>query len=115
MTTHAIATETLRNTRARKSFFHPATLLALGIAAATTLGVWDVTNRPVAVPDYAGQVSGLAFSPFHRGETPEANRYPSTAEIRDDLQKASRITGRIRTYALTGDMGQIPALAGIII
>jgi exo-beta-1,3-glucanase (GH17 family)/cellulose synthase/poly-beta-1,6-N-acetylglucosamine synthase-like glycosyltransferase len=111
MTTHATATESLRGKRQRKSFFHPATLLALGIAAAASFGVWDVANQPVAVPSFSGEVGGLAFSPYHRGETPEAHQYPTTAEIREDLQKASDLTGRIRTYSLAGSLADIPRLA----
>jgi exo-beta-1,3-glucanase (GH17 family)/cellulose synthase/poly-beta-1,6-N-acetylglucosamine synthase-like glycosyltransferase len=111
MTTHALATETLRGTRAKKSFFNPATLLALGIAAAASFGVWDFANQPVAMPDYTGEVGGLAFSPYHRGETPEKHQYPTTSEIRDYLQKASEITGHIRTYSLAGTLADIPRLA----
>jgi exo-beta-1,3-glucanase (GH17 family)/cellulose synthase/poly-beta-1,6-N-acetylglucosamine synthase-like glycosyltransferase len=111
MTTHALATDTLRGTRSRKRFFHPVTLLALGLAAVSSLGLWDVTNQPVSVPAYTGDVGGLAFSPYHRGESPEAKQYPSLSEIRTDLEKASGITGQIRTYTVAGPMAEIPRLA----
>ncbi len=111
MTTHASAIGSLHQARIKPSLFNPATLLALAVAAAASLGVWDLTNQPKSVPDYVGDVGGLAFSPYHRGETPEANQYPSTAEIRSDLQKASGITGRIRTYTVAGPMADIPHLA----
>jgi len=111
MTTHALAAHTLRQTRPRKSLFNPATLLALGIAAAASFGVWDVTNQPVQVPDYVGDIGGVAFSPFHRGESPEAKRFPTSAEIRSDLEKASEITSRIRTYTVADGQDQIPRLA----
>jgi exo-beta-1,3-glucanase (GH17 family)/cellulose synthase/poly-beta-1,6-N-acetylglucosamine synthase-like glycosyltransferase len=111
MTTHALASDALRIKKGRKSFFNPATLLALGLAAAASFGLWDVTNPKVQMPAYTGDVGGLAFTPFHRGETPEANIYPSDAEIRGDLAKVSAITGHIRTYSLSGSLADIPRLA----
>ncbi len=111
MTTHPAARESLGQNRIRPSLFNPATLVALGVAALGSLGVWNATNQPQPVPAYSGDVAGLAFSPYHRGETPEADQYPSRSEIRDDLDIASRITGRIRTYTVAGDMADIPRLA----
>ena len=111
MTTLADAEKTRLQTKPRHSFFNRATLLALGITAAASFGVWDVTNRPVAVPNYTGDVAGVAFSPFHRGETPEAHQVPTTKEIRRDLALVSQITGRIRTYTVEGGMAAIPRLA----
>ena len=111
MTTHASATVSLQQSRIKPNLFNPATLLALAIAAAASFGLWDVANQKQPVPDYAGDVSGLAFSPYHRGQTPEEDDYPSSAQIRDDLATAARISGRIRTYTVAGPMADIPALA----
>ncbi len=109
MTAHATAS--LQTRQPKKSLFNPATLLALGVAAAASFGVWDYANQPVDVPGFSGTVGGVAFSPFHRGETPELHQFPTTSEIRSDLQKASDITGRIRTYSLAGTLAEIPRLA----
>ena len=111
MTTHAFATESLHQSRIKPRLFHPSTLLALAAAALVTLGVWNAGNQKHAVPDYIGEVGGLAFSPYHRGETPEAHQIPSEAEILADLQIASNMTSRIRTYTVAGGMADIPALA----
>ncbi len=111
MTTHADALGSLKPAAARCSLFNPATLLALGISAAVSFGLWKQTNQPANVPNYVGDVGGLAFSPFHRGETPERHQIPTSAEIRSDLEKASGITGRIRTYTVQGGMADIPRLA----
>jgi exo-beta-1,3-glucanase (GH17 family)/cellulose synthase/poly-beta-1,6-N-acetylglucosamine synthase-like glycosyltransferase len=101
----------VRSKRGRKSLFHPATLLAVGLAAAASFGVWDAANQKVPMPAYAGDVGGVAFSPYHRGETPEAHQYPTDAQISSDLAKASEITGHIRTYSLEGTLADIPRLA----
>jgi exo-beta-1,3-glucanase (GH17 family)/cellulose synthase/poly-beta-1,6-N-acetylglucosamine synthase-like glycosyltransferase len=119
MTTHDAATASLNQVRAasrqRHSFFHPGTLLALALTAATSLGVWTASNQPQAAPDYTGDVGGYAFSPYHRGETPEANnaanQYPTDQEIRSDLAIASRTTSQIRTYRVDGTLADIPRLA----
>ncbi len=111
MTTHPAARENLHQTRLRPRLFHPATLLALAVSAAASLGLWDMANQPQALPSYTGDVAGVAFSPYHRGETPEANQTPTPAEIRADLAKVSALTGRIRTYTVAGGMADIPRLA----
>jgi exo-beta-1,3-glucanase (GH17 family)/cellulose synthase/poly-beta-1,6-N-acetylglucosamine synthase-like glycosyltransferase len=111
MTTHAAATASIKATTKRARLFHPATLLALGVSAAISMGVWTATNQPQPVPAFTGQVGGLAFSPFHRGETPERHQFPTEAEIRTDLAQAAQYTHQIRTYSLEGSLAKIPALA----
>jgi len=112
MTTHTDAAASIRQATGRRhSFFHSTTLLALGVSAAVSLGVWTAVDQPQAVPNYVGDVGGVAFSPYHRGETPEANKLPTQAEIRQDLKLASGITNHIRTYSVQGDLAAIPRLA----
>ncbi len=112
MTTHADAAASIaQSTRRKRGFFHRGTLLALAAAAATSLGIWTVGDLPHAMPAYHGEVGGLAFSPYHRGESPENNQTPTDAEIRQDLRIASHVTHQIRTYTVAGGMAAIPALA----
>ncbi len=86
-------------------------MLALAAAAVASLGLWDVLNQPQPVPGYTGDIGGVAFSAYHRGETPEAHQFPTEAEIRDDLAKVSGITGRIRTYTVQEGMPDVARLA----
>jgi exo-beta-1,3-glucanase (GH17 family)/cellulose synthase/poly-beta-1,6-N-acetylglucosamine synthase-like glycosyltransferase len=111
MTTHAAATASINATAKRARLFHPATLLALGLSAAVSMGVWTATNQPQPVPAYNGSIGGLAFSPYHRGETPETNTLPTEREIAQDLALASGVTHQIRTYSVQGDLASIPRLA----
>jgi exo-beta-1,3-glucanase (GH17 family)/cellulose synthase/poly-beta-1,6-N-acetylglucosamine synthase-like glycosyltransferase len=76
-----------------------------------SLGLWAAVNRPVRIPDFQGQVGGLDFSPFQRGQSPETGTWPAPAQIRADLVRAAALTGRIRTYSVQGDFAAIPALA----
>ncbi|OYV42898.1 MAG: glycosyl transferase, partial [Acidocella sp. 20-57-95] len=84
---------------------------ALG-AGVIAFGIWAGTNRPVTdIAPYNGTIGGFAFSPFHAGESPETNHYPTQAEIKSDLALAAQHTKNIRTYTVEGDLGSIPALA----
>jgi exo-beta-1,3-glucanase (GH17 family)/cellulose synthase/poly-beta-1,6-N-acetylglucosamine synthase-like glycosyltransferase len=86
-----------------------AAALGVGVVA---MGIWAGFNRPVTdIAPYQGDIGGFAFSPFHKGESPETGKYPSQAEIKSDLVFASKYTHNIRTYTVGGDLGTIPALA----
>lgn len=98
-------------TRRPRFWLNAATLLALTVAAMVQLGAWWAWNRPVAVPDFRGTVTGLAFSPYHRGQSAETETWPTPQQIRSDLKLAAGITGQIRTYAVHGGLEHIPALA----
>jgi exo-beta-1,3-glucanase (GH17 family)/cellulose synthase/poly-beta-1,6-N-acetylglucosamine synthase-like glycosyltransferase len=108
MTTFAAATASLRQGTSRHRLFHPGTMLALGLSAAVSVGAWTAFNQPVAAPDYTGRIGGFAFSPYHRGESPEANQFPTPAEIKSDLAQAATMTDRIRLYTVNGPMAGIP-------
>ncbi len=98
--------------QARKGWSSPsswAASLGVGVLA---FGLWAGFNRPVTnIPPYTGEIGGLAFSPFHAGENPQTNQYPTAAQIRSDLALAAAHTHDIRTYTVQGILGQIPALA----
>jgi len=97
--------------RRPRGWLHPTTLIALALAALVQLGAWWAWNRPVAVPDFTGTVGGLAFSPYHRGQSAETESWPTADQIRSDLELAAGVTGQIRTYAVHGGLERIPALA----
>ena len=97
--------------RRMQRFLHPTTLFALLLCALASLAFWAAANRPVAVADYYGEVAGLAFSPYQRGQSGESAQYPTDAQLRSDLEVAADLTGRIRTYGADGTLGDIPELA----
>jgi exo-beta-1,3-glucanase (GH17 family)/cellulose synthase/poly-beta-1,6-N-acetylglucosamine synthase-like glycosyltransferase len=98
--------------RARRGWASPsswAACLGVGVLA---FGLWAAANRPVTnIAPYNGEIGGFAFSPFHAGEDPSANDYPTPAQIKSDLVLAAQHTHNIRTYTVEGDLGTIPALA----
>ncbi|HTQ70523.1 MAG TPA: glycosyl transferase, partial [Acidocella sp.] len=82
-----------------------AAALGVGVVA---FGLWGAANRPATnIAPYHGDIGGFAFSPFHKGESPETGKYPSAAEIKSDLAFAAKYTHNIRTYTVEGDLGQI--------
>ncbi|WP_424136472.1 glycosyltransferase [Roseomonas chloroacetimidivorans] len=87
------------------------TLLVLVLVALAHLGAWWALNRPVAMPDFRGQVNGLAFAPYQRGQSAEGNNWPSAEQIEGDLRRVAPMTRHIRTYAVHGGMERIPELA----
>jgi exo-beta-1,3-glucanase (GH17 family)/cellulose synthase/poly-beta-1,6-N-acetylglucosamine synthase-like glycosyltransferase len=95
----------------RSGFLHPTTLIAVLLAAGVGFGVWWAANRPADAPDFTGRIAGLAFSPFQRGQSPEAGDQPTDAELRADLTLVAGLTDQIRTYGIDGTLGDIPALA----
>jgi exo-beta-1,3-glucanase (GH17 family)/cellulose synthase/poly-beta-1,6-N-acetylglucosamine synthase-like glycosyltransferase len=98
--------------KARRGWASPSSWAAgLGVAI-VSFGLWAGCNQPVTnIAPYHGDIGGYAFSPFHQGESPAANIYPTPAEIKSDLALAATRTHNIRTYTVEGDLGTIPALA----
>jgi exo-beta-1,3-glucanase (GH17 family)/cellulose synthase/poly-beta-1,6-N-acetylglucosamine synthase-like glycosyltransferase len=98
--------------KAHRGFASPGTWAAALGAGVIAFGLWAGLNRPATdIAPYHGDIGGYAFSPFHQGESPQTNTYPTTAEIKSDLTLAAAHTHNIRTYTVEGDLGQIPALA----
>jgi exo-beta-1,3-glucanase (GH17 family)/cellulose synthase/poly-beta-1,6-N-acetylglucosamine synthase-like glycosyltransferase len=79
--------------------------------AALFIGIWALYNRPVSAPDWPEQISGFSFSPFRAGQDPQQNKFPSDAQMREDLELLSQHTDNIRTYSVDGALGNIPYLA----
>jgi exo-beta-1,3-glucanase (GH17 family)/cellulose synthase/poly-beta-1,6-N-acetylglucosamine synthase-like glycosyltransferase len=98
--------------KARRGWASPSSWAAAVGVGIVAFGLWAAANKPVTdIAPYSGEIGGYAFSPFHAGESPQTNSYPTTAEIKSDLALVARRTHNIRTYTVEGDLGQIPALA----
>jgi exo-beta-1,3-glucanase (GH17 family)/cellulose synthase/poly-beta-1,6-N-acetylglucosamine synthase-like glycosyltransferase len=88
-------------------------LIALAVAVAAmlaNLATWQLAHRPVAAPEFHGQVGGFAYSIFQRDQSPLEARYPSEAEIDADLRLLAARGARIRTYA-SAEQPALPRLA----
>ncbi|MFY2559338.1 hypothetical protein ACN469_17025 [Corallococcus terminator] len=86
-------------------------LVVVVTIAALFTGFWAMNNRPVPAPDWPEKVSGFSYSPFRHGGSPKQGRYPSEAELREDLAQLSTLTDSIRIYSVDGPQADIPRLA----
>lgn len=88
----------------------PFALLIALVASLLNFAAWAWWSAPVSAPDVAARVAGLSFTPFQRNDDPVASRFPSAAHIDADLDKAAKLTARIRTYT-SAQFEQLPAIA----
>ncbi|MEQ1529137.1 MAG: exo-beta-1,3-glucanase [Methylococcales bacterium] len=87
--------------------------LAILVIVLNSTVAW-LTNLPqdvgADVPN--GKLNSLSFAPYHEGQSPLDEIFPSVEQIDADLQLMAQKTHTIRTYASAeGNMPAIPALA----
>lgn len=85
--------------------------LIVMLVVAGNLLIWTGLNRPVNEVPFSGVVKGVSFSPFHANQDPLAGRFPSTAEIEQDLRFLADKVSSVRTYTALDGFEQVPALA----
>ena len=90
----------------------PALLAILIAAALANLAVWALPNRPVTLDSPpGGKLLSISFAPFHDGQSPLTQTYPSAAEIEQDLRTIAGQVSGVRTYTSLEGMEAVPALA----
>jgi exo-beta-1,3-glucanase (GH17 family)/cellulose synthase/poly-beta-1,6-N-acetylglucosamine synthase-like glycosyltransferase len=80
------------------------------LVVAVTATLWRFAGSQSIEPPAPTIVAGLSFSPLDRGQRPERS-LPTIEELDADLALVATHTKRIRTYAVDGTFGEIPALA----
>ncbi|MDO9082989.1 MAG: hypothetical protein Q7U56_06875, partial [Humidesulfovibrio sp.] len=82
------------------------------IVMAVNLGLWAFFNRPADPQlDFTGQIKAVSFSPYRADQDPLVNKFPTPAQIEEDIVFLKGKTGAIRTYSSLDGMELIPALA----
>ncbi|MCB1887109.1 MAG: beta-1,6-glucan synthase [Rhodocyclaceae bacterium] len=93
-------------------------LAGLHLLALLAALVWLVGEmQAVALPDAAGQrIRCVSYSPFHRpGLSPlDPSARITPAQIREDLQALTSMTGCVRTYAVDQGLEAVPEIAGAL-
>ena len=87
--------------------------MALLITAAvviSNLALWRGLNPPLAAPDVAVRIGGLAYNAFQRWESPLDQVYPALVTQREDMRRLAQLTDRLRTYS-AAELPALPALA----
>ena len=97
------------STSATKPSFWRALLLTLLVAGLNLL-LWASLNRPAQPPSWTGKISGFAFSPYQRYQSPIKQIYPTAEELDADIKLLSNYSDRIRTYSSL-ENSVIPAIA----
>lgn len=82
------------------------------IVMAVNLGLWAWFNRPADPQlDFTGQVKAVSFSPYRADQDPLVNKFPTAAQIEEDVAFLKGKVGAIRTYSSMEGMEAIPAIA----
>jgi exo-beta-1,3-glucanase (GH17 family)/cellulose synthase/poly-beta-1,6-N-acetylglucosamine synthase-like glycosyltransferase len=87
------------------------TLPILTLVIAANLALWALMNQPQEEVPWNGVVRGVSFSPYRAHEDPQAQRFPTAAEIEQDVQLLSSRVSRIRTYSALDGIEQVPRIA----
>jgi exo-beta-1,3-glucanase (GH17 family)/cellulose synthase/poly-beta-1,6-N-acetylglucosamine synthase-like glycosyltransferase len=86
-------------------------ILIAAIIILANVGYWSWSNRPQHEEAYLGEIKGFSFSPFHRGEDPAQDKYPTPSEINSDLALVSHEVRSVRTYDVLHGLDEIAPLA----
>lgn len=87
------------------------TVLVMICCAALLVSGWAILNQPLSAPAWPESVSGLAYSPYQKGQNNLSGPQPDPAEIDRDLDLLTGLTGALRTYSTAGSFFDIPRLA----
>ncbi len=90
-----------------------SSLLTAAVILAVNVGLWTMVNRPEhPTQTFSGQISGLSFSPYQRGQDANAGRHPSAEDIDRDLKLlANGNVQSVRTYTSLDGIERTAALA----
>lgn len=84
--------------------------IALVLVVGASALFWFSRDASVSAPDWDGQVRGIAYTPSHMYNE-EQLKTVTPAQIDRDLAQLSGLTGRIRTYTVSGGMDKVPQAA----
>lgn len=92
----------------------PILIVAIAVSLLASFAAWYAATRPVAFERAweGGIITSVSFAPFRRGQSPIAQRFPSEAQIEEDLAALKGKVAGVRTYTSTEGMEAVPRLAG---
>ena len=94
-----------------RDYFKP--LFFALLIAGIHFGLWWAVNRALPLIDAPRIVHGFAYSGYQLGQSPLDKKYPSTAELLDDLKLLKPYTDRIRTYGSLENPAVIPLASNL--
>ncbi len=86
-------------------------LIVLVLVAILNLAGWAYLNRPIEPRPWGELIQGVDYSPFRGDQGPNSGKFPSEAEIEQDMQVLSSQVRQIRTYSTLDGQGEIAKIA----
>lgn len=85
------------------------------LACAGVYGLWAGLEGLVVPPDWDRHAAGVTYSGYRPGQGPALQRYPSRAQVEEDMALLAPHTRRIRTYSSTEgpDVAEVAAARGL--
>ncbi len=84
--------------------------VALVLVVGASVLFWASRDYTVVAPDWASQVRGVTYNPSHVFTLRE-NGHITPEQIDRDMAQLSLLTGRVRTYTVSGGMDKVPEIA----
>jgi len=86
--------------------------LALLVSVLLAGALWVEIARPRTLAlEWRGPLKSVSFAPFRDGQSPLEEIFPSVPQIEDDLLRLKGRVAGLRSYAATGGLEAVPALA----
>jgi exo-beta-1,3-glucanase (GH17 family)/cellulose synthase/poly-beta-1,6-N-acetylglucosamine synthase-like glycosyltransferase len=85
-------------------------VISLVIAVLTT-ALWGLLNLPSDEPPWPARIQGFSFQPMRADDDPTRGRYPTVAEIDEDLAMLQDEVSSVRTYSVEKTLADVPQLA----
>ena len=89
----------------------PTALAAVVLGVVAHAAIWFVNDRKVTAPDVSGRLESLSFAPYDASQNPEEGAVVTPEQIRADMEVVAPYVKKIRTYAATGGLEHVPAIA----
>jgi cellulose synthase/poly-beta-1,6-N-acetylglucosamine synthase-like glycosyltransferase/exo-beta-1,3-glucanase (GH17 family) len=84
--------------------------LALVLVVGASFLFWASRDYTITAPDWEGQVRGVTYYPSHVFTLRE-HAHIAPEQIDRDMAQLSRLTGRVRTYTVSGGLDKVPEMA----
>ena len=77
----------------------PVILAVLAAVVLGNLALWALPNRPQPLqPPPGGKLQSVSFAPFRDGQSPLTERFPTPAQIEEDMRLLQNEVMAVRTY-----------------
>ncbi len=83
----------------------------LALLAVATTAFWVAFNQPHDEAGWNGRITGISYSPYRAGQSPNGGPHPTPDQIDEDLKILSERVDRVRVYTTQDGQNVVPDLA----